>query len=370
MDEYTVPNSFSLRYPTRLLFAAAVGALALSGLTISPAFADNDGLSGAPAQESGAADGRTRFSYQAAPGQHLDDFYTVHNTGTTTQTFTVFATDAFNTDDGGYGLLNTDVPPTQAGSWVTFADGAKQVSVPLEPGQSSLVPFSVDVPADAGPGDHGAGIVISLLTPNGEILVDKRVATRLYVRVPGDLQPNLTISNVSAVYNGEVNPFTGSTDVTFTVVNNGNVALGATTLVGASALFGIPAGEPQRGELSELLPGNSQTMTVRVPGVPQVGYLNPYVKLAPTVDEDALNPGPLREVSRDTIILAMPWLLLGLLVIAAIVFFGIRIRNKRDEKNARAWLEYAEAEALRKAQAEAAAQAPQGETVGQGVGAP
>lgn len=356
MGECTVPTtSADSRRFLRLIATALLALVAFMVFAPAPAFADDsDGISGTPADANGP-DGRSRLSYQAAPGQHLDDFYTVRNTGTTSQSFTVFATDAFNTDDGAYGLLDTDATPTDAGNWVAFEGGATQLSVPLEPGASATVPFTVDVPADARPGDHAAGIVISSVSPVGEILVDKRVATRLYVRVPGDLQPNLTISAISAAYAGELNPFAGSVDVTFTVANNGNVALAARTLVGANALFGIGAGESVSGEIAELLPGAHRTMTVTVPDVGQWGYLNAVVKLAPTVDADALNPGPLREVSRDSVVIAVPWILLALLVLAGLVMLALKLRGKRDEKNARLWLEYTEAEARRRAAEEVAA---------------
>lgn len=356
MGKCIVPTSSAVsRRFSRLTATALLAALAFAVFAPAPAFADDsDGISGTPADANGP-DGRSRLSYQAEPGQHIDDFYTVRNTGTTNQSFTVFATDAFNTDDGAYGLLDTDATPTDAGSWVAFEGGAIQLSVPLEPGASATVPFTVDVPADARPGDHAAGIVISSVSPDGEILVDKRVATRLYVRVPGDLKPNLTISNISADYASELNPFTGAVDVTFTVANNGNVALAARTQVGVNALFGIGAGDRVTGEIAELLPGAHRTLTVTVPDVGQWGYLNAVVKLVPTVDAEALNPGPLREVSRDSVVIAVPWILLALLVIAGLVMLGLRLRGKRDEKNARLWLEYTEAEARRRAAEDAAA---------------
>lgn len=341
---------------SRILASALLALIAVTAVVPASAFADDsDGISGTPADANGP-DGRSRLSYQSGPGQHLDDFYTVRNTGTTSQTFTVFATDAFNTDDGAFGLLDTDATPTDAGSWVAFEGGAKQLSVPLEPGGSVTVPFSIDVPADARPGDHAGGIVISSVSPVGEILVDKRVATRLYVRVPGELQPNLTISNISANYLSEVNPFAGAVDVSYTVANNGNVALAANAVVAVSAALGISVGEAVKGEIAELLPGSHRTVHVTVPDVGQLGYLNVSVKLMPAIDAEALNPGPLREVNRDSMLIAMPWLVLGILLVAGLIVLVLRLRNRRDEKNAQLWFEYTEAEARRRATEDAAAE--------------
>ena len=308
---------------------------------------DTDGISGTPASETGP-DGRSRFSYEVAPGQQLSDNYSVSNTGTTAQVMRVFATDAFNTDDGAYGLLDTDAPAVDAGSWVTFENGAKFVDVPLEPGASKLVTFTLTVPADASPGDHAAGIVISVTSPQGQIMVDRRVATRLYVRVPGDLQAALTIGSITSSYESQLNPLDGTTTVTFTVRNSGNIALGGNMIVGVNTYFGINAAPTVREELDEMLPRSTRVVTVKVPGVAQLGYINPYVSLAPTIAENTTSPGPLAVVDRDTAALAMPWWLLVLIVVGGGIYIFLRIRRRIDSKRADEWVAHMEAEARRK----------------------
>ena len=62
------------------------------------------------------------------------------------------------------------------------------------------------------------------------------------------------------------------------------------------------------------------------------------------------DPGP--TVNRDTVTFAVPWLLLVLLVIAAAIWGFLRLRRARDEKTARDWIAYTEAEARRKARDE------------------
>lgn len=348
MLETPLTRSLTTRLSRALAAAIILGSL-VSLSAVSTARADDvDGISGAPADQVGA-DGRLRFSYQVGPGQHVDDMYIVRNTGTTQQTMTVFATDAYNTDDGGYGLLNTNDAPVDAGSWVRFADGSTQQVIPLEPGQSQLVPFSVDVPADAAPGDHAAGIVISVMSPEGQVMVDRRVATRLYVRVPGDLQPSLTMGSIAASYTGKLNPFTGVASITVTLQNNGNIALSGDLVAGVNTYLGIAATTPVRLEVDELLPGSTRTLTFDVPGVAQLGYLNPYVRVQPTVDEGALDPGQMSEVSRDTVLVAIPWWLVILIGLALAVWLFLRIRGVRDERNAAEWIAFTEAEARRKA---------------------
>jgi dihydroorotate dehydrogenase (fumarate) len=337
----------ALRLVSLILVASAL--VGLSGLSAPGARADDtSGISGGPS-DGVRSDDRSRFSYQVAPGQVIQDFYLVRNSGTTPSTMKVFGTDAFNAEDGAYGLLETGVPPTDAGSWVTFDGGVSELTIPLEPGASKVVPFTVTVPADARPGDHAAGIVISVSSIESQILVDRRVGTRLYVRVPGDLQPILTITNLSAAYEGQWNPLSGQATLTFTLENTGNVALSGNLLAGVNTYFGIGAGQLVRQGVDELLPGSERTISVAVPGIPQIGYLNPYVRLVPTVDEGAMDPGQISQVSRDTVLFAMPWWLLAIIVVVLIILVIVRIRRRRDERASAEYVAYVEAEARRAA---------------------
>ncbi len=353
LDRCTVLRIPNLENPLRLLTAlllavvlATVVLVCGSAASSARAADGTNGISGAPSDGT-SVDGRSRFSYQVDPGQHLDDFYLLRNTGTTAQTMKVFATDAFDTPTGAFSLLDTKSTPKDSGSWVTFANGKMGIEVPLAPNESKVVSFRLTVPADASPGDHAGGIVISVATPQGNIIVDRRVATRLYVRVKGALQAGLTVSSLASTYRNAVNPFSGSTLVRVTVRNNGNVALGANMVVNVKTYLGIAASGLVRSSVSELLPGNTRVVSVEVPGVAQLGYLNPHISLVPTVDPDALNPGPLRTTDRDTAIFAMPWWLLILLAIAGAIWLFLMVRRKRDAANAQAWIEHIEAEARR-----------------------
>jgi len=310
---------------------------------------DEIGISAQPVSGDGAT--RSRFDYTIAPGQSLDDAYQVTNRSTAPQTFTVFATDAFNTDDGSFALLETGTAPTDAGAWVSF-DGQSSVVMTLQPDESATVPFTLRTPDDATPGDHAAGIVASVQTSDGQVLVDRRLGARLYVRVPGDLQPSLSIAGMSASYSPGLNPFAGETTVTFTVRNAGNVALSGDLKTEVRGLFGIGLSAPLEEEVAEMLPGSTRTITTTVAGVGQWVYLAPVVTLYPRVDATAQNPGALTSVSRDTVVFAMPWAALALLLVAGLVVLVVRVRRRRDAVRAQEWMDFAEAEARRKAEAE------------------
>lgn len=336
-----------------VVLLVVVFATALAAFTGSEAATADDtiGISGVPAGSDGEPDGRTRFSYSADPGQTIDDHYLVRNSGTTAQTFTVLSADAFNDEAGEFALTETDAATEDIGSWVVFANGANRLQFDLAPGESKLVPFTVRVPDDATPGDHAGGIAASVKTPSGQVTVDRRLGTRMYLRVSGDIQAGLSIAGLSASYVGDWwNPLTGSVRVHYTVENTGNIALASNISVGASTWFGIPAGEPHGDGIPELLPGGTRTYETDLPGIASWGYLNAQVTLNPFVEgDDVTKQLPVPATSRDVLLFAPPWvLLIAAALVVGFVFFR-RWRRKVDEKRAAEWIAYTEAEAARKA---------------------
>ncbi len=341
--------------PTLALRARRATAAALIGLSLiagfvvvsaTPAHADEVGISTVPAGSDGKPDGRTRFSYEANPGQQIKDTFLVSNTGTTAQTYTVVGTDAFNDSQGEYALLPTTQQPTGIGTWVHFENGTSRISFALAPGTSRAVPFTLEVPADATPGDHVGGLLASVVTPGSEVSLDRRVATRLYARVAGQLQPMLSVASISADWGGDWwNPLSGSVTLHYVVKNTGNIALAANTTAAVRTWFGIPVGSSVSSPLSELLPGETAAVDVSLTGIAQWGFVNPGVTVSPFVQTQDSSLGlPAPVVSRDTFVLSPPWVLMILVALGVGVFFLVRWWRRRQEARAQAWIDYMEAQ--------------------------
>lgn len=342
----------------RALLAALLGAVAISGVVLAAPTAavaeDTIGISGQPASAEGTPDGRTRFSYAVDPGQQLSDQYLVSNAGTLPQTFTILATDAFNDEAGDFALKPTDEAPADLGTWVRFENGESRIQFELQPGESRLLPFTVVVPDNATPGDHSGGIVASVVTPDAQVKIDRRLGTRMYVRVAGDIQTGLAVGKLTGDYSGEWwNPFTGTLKLSYTVENIGNIALASNVSIGANTWFGIPLSTQVGDAIPELLPGGTRTYETEVPSIAAWGYLNPWVKLNPFVEgDDATKRLQVQATTRDAVVIAMPWAVVILLALVALLV-GFRFwRRKVDAQRAAAWMKYTEAEALRKASAE------------------
>lgn len=298
------------------IVSALLGAALAVGLVVplaGPAAASDPtvGIAAAPAKQ-GQPDGRTRFSLSVAAGQKADDQLLVRNSGTTDQTFDVYATDAFDTDDGAFALLDADKAPSDAGTWVAFRDGSHTTKLELAAGAQALVPFKVTAPAHAMPGDHAAGIVVSSSSGN----VDRRLATRLYVRVQGTVTPALVVRSLHVSQPAGGNPFVAPATITAVVANAGDVALSAHAEASLRSWFGLREGRTVSDDVAELLPGATRTLTFEVGSVGRVGYIAAHLTLTPAADSDAY-AFALPPVEGRGAAAAMPWLVLVLAVVVA-----------------------------------------------------
>jgi hypothetical protein len=274
---------------------------------------------------------RPTFSYNLAPGAAQDDGFTVWNYGDTQLTFHIYATDAFNTKAGGFDLLTAEQKPKDVGSWITL----EQNNLTLPPHTKANLKLHLTVPANATPGDHSAGIVAASTTPgiNAEgkhIILDRRVGSRVYLRVAGPTNPALTVENLSSDYHPAVKPLDGSLDVTYTVRNAGNVRLGADQTVTVKDLFGTVA-ERHPQQIGELLPGNAVTFTEHFSGVAATVRVGADVALKPFIPKASgvAVTGKLATATSSTKTWAIPWLLIA--VLAALVLFIVYARRRRED---------------------------------------
>jgi dihydroorotate dehydrogenase (fumarate) len=358
----TRTGTFALRALIALTASFLTVGVATVAAPVAARAADGESIAGGPCDDSGNSDGRSRFTYEAAPGQQVSDCYRVENTGSAAQTVTVYATDAFNTEGGDFALLDAAAAPTDAGGWVALEDGSARMQFDLGAGESRPVRFTLTVPADAGPGDHAGGLIVSAQTPSDQILVDRRVGTRMYVRVPGELQSLLNITGMTATYNPSLNPLDGTANVTLTVTNQGNIALAPTLVLVAKSFFGSDLSERRLENLDELLPGASRTVTYELGPVGQFVYVNAAASLYSRGDQTGATSEapPAPQVDREAGIWAVPWILVGILLLVGLIVLYLRWRRRRDDKRAAEWMAFTQAEAERAA-------AAQRETVGSGA---
>ncbi|WP_144679407.1 DUF916 domain-containing protein [Cellulosimicrobium sp. TH-20] len=278
---------------------------------------------------------RPNFAYSLAPGGSLRDSLVVSNHGDTPLALAVYAADGFLTDDGTLDLLPAGEESTALGSWIAL----DQAEVEIPPQERVEVPFTVTVPDDATPGDYAAGVVSSLVVVAEDgVTTDRRLGSRVHLRVQGELAPALAVDDVRLAYDGTLNPFApGSATVTFTVTNEGNARVAPATAVRVSGPFGLGATSATDVDVPELLPGSSVERTVEVDGVWPLGREvatltvgGEVVPLPGTVpDPEVVVPG----VVATATTWAVPWVALGLLVLVALLVVW-RVRARRRARTA------------------------------------
>lgn len=278
---------------------------------------------------------RPNFVLRADPGRTIEDALVVDNHSDVDLVLGVQANDAFNTPAGGIDLLPGGEPARDVGRWVKVSTQA--ITVPAR--GSVTVPFRVEVPADAEPGDHEGGIVTTLTVSEPDargnrVRVERRLGVRMSVRVAGRMRPQLEFTALSARYEANPNPFApGEMVLTYRVENTGNVRLRARRVARVDPTIG-PAVESRAEDVAELLPGNSYELTQRVDGVwPGFGTTS-TVELEPYEPSGAeLDPEPREAVARTTTT-SVPWS--QLLLAAVVVLVVVVVVQRRRPRGRRA----------------------------------
>ena len=305
---------------------AATGARP-SAVPGEPQISESWALTPAASADPDVAGNRSEFAYVANPGTVINDAVTVLNLGNVAQDFRIYATDAFNNDQGQFDLLTGDQKPIGVGSWVSSPQ--ERVTVPA--GKQATIPITITVPLDATAGDHAGAIVASSPTSGSDtagntVQLDRRTGSRLYIRVNGTLKADLAITDVETTYDTSINPLGGTAHVRYHVENRGNVRLGGTVKVSVAGPFGLGDTTMTMPAMPELLPGGSATLTADVSGVPELMVGVATVHLVPTASAGV---DTRTSAGKDTSFVPPVPLLLALLVVLVGLIGWRSVRRRR-----------------------------------------
>lgn len=297
-------------------------------------------------------DGRAYLIYSADPGATIFDRVAVFNYFATPLRLQMYATDAVQGTDGGFGLLTGDQTPADAGSWITLLDVPKSgyITVPGRTGKSpygvKYIRFIAKIPAKATPGDHVGGVVASLKststnTTGPKVTLDQRVGIRAYFSLAGKLTPQLKIEDLHASYKNQWDPLgRGLYSVSYFVHNTGNLRLNVTQdvtihrciitriLCPVGPLVGHPAA------LEDLLPGSRVLVTETFHRKFGLGHLTAEVTLHAKAG-DASYHQKIPDFSDSVGFWALPWLLILIILAVLLLVAGIVwrfLRGRRQQK--------------------------------------
>ncbi|CCH18143.1 WxL protein peptidoglycan domain-containing protein [Micromonospora lupini] len=283
----------------------------------------------------GYGEARSSYSYNVNPGGAVEDAMVVANRGPAPLTLAVYAADGFTTDAGQLDLLTRDKKSVAVGAWVRAGAG----SVVIQPGKTAQVPFTINVPANATPGDHVGGILTTLTQADQTegINVDRRLGIRITLRVGGELKPNLAIENLHVTYDGSSNPFgKGDATVAYTIHNTGNAALSGKQAVSVSGPFGVL--RARAGDIAappQLLPGESWDVTVPVRGVAPAVRLAATATVTPLLTDASGSTTSLKPIEATAHGWALPWTVVLALVVLIAVVVGAYLYRRRSRARRR-----------------------------------
>ena len=268
--------------------------------------------------EPDGAGNRPNLSYEVAPGAEVTDQLTLYNLSNVQLTFRLYATDAFNNEDGAFDVLPFDRKPRDVGTWVTLP----QANITLQPRTQATFPMTLKVPAGATPGDHVGAVLASSEAlgtgpDNKVVTLDRRTGPRLYLRVDGPLAPELTAERIKTTYKPSLNPLSGTATVRYRIVNRGNVRLGGKQQVSIGGVLGVARKRKPATDLPELLPGQGIDIETDFEGVAATGLAVTRVEIDPV--QIAAVGEELKQRSRQAFTLAVPFTVLALLLAALLL---------------------------------------------------
>lgn len=196
--------------------------------------AENSGIGGKPANPR-ADNPRTEsiFVYELSPGQSTTDAVEIYNNTDEQKAISVYATDSVISSGGAFACAQAADKIQDVGGWIKL----QKTTVSLLPGRSEKVPFTVQVPDYAEPGEHNGCIAIQeanvdpASVGNG-IALSFRSAIRVAITVPGEIQKELTIRD--AQLRNKSDKLVG----TILLRNNGNVSLDTAVTADLQNFFG------------------------------------------------------------------------------------------------------------------------------------
>lgn len=257
---------------------------------------------------------RANFAYDASPGSVIQDAVVVTNHGAAPLALDVYAADARTTTSGQLDLLTAAETSVDLGAWIRLDLPA----VTLDPGASITVPFTVQVPADALPGDHSGGVITaSVGTDDGStVRVDRRLALRVHLRVAGAITPAVAVDGLTVSARGSVNPFGAPTVVVrYRVTNTGNARVVPQDVVTVSGAPGSTATVDATGaDPVEVLPGSSVEREVVVHDVRTLAAAD--VRVAVVATAVGVGGGATASASATGSAAAVPWAAVVLLALA------------------------------------------------------
>lgn len=173
------------------------------------------------------------FTYTPQRGATVIDAARVANPARVSQRVRIYFADLAFGDDGTPSVVTGD--QSGVGAWGHPDDA----DITLGPGQQAEMSFRIAVPTDADPGDHVGVFVAETTTEQGGFTVNRQVATRVYVTVPGQAHRAMAFDRADLHAFPRIWP--RRAEVIAYLRNQGNIRLQPSVTIGGQAARGSEA---------------------------------------------------------------------------------------------------------------------------------
>ncbi len=282
----------------------------------------------------GNADANVEFSdswfmYKLDLGRDKIDAVRVLNNKDETVIVKLYAVDATTTADGSFALLSEDDKKGDVGSWVELS--ANELEIP--PKSEKRVPFIIKIPDNADVGDHMGGIVVQEMdnaagaSTGMGVKIITRVGVRIYETVPGEVKKDFEVTrfdwrlepsgNKSFIkdlldINKRTVFFTG-------IKNKGNVRISPNVTLDIKNIFGMTVAHLPNRQMGNIFPREEiNEGTIIWEKMPFFGRYTVHANV------DFFEEG-VGHAQRDLVIWVVPYRVIFLLIILAVLFILARL---------------------------------------------
>ncbi len=246
-------------------------------------------------------------------GQTVTRQVTIINDGTNTYDFKVYAVPYSVSDKIYEPNFDKQTDNGDAYTWVKFA----KTRYTLNPGEKVVIPYTVEVPADAAPGGHYGVLFAETIPAEGDtqsIVRQKRVGSILYATVDGQyIRSGKTVMvAVDAIQLG------GHLTARVSVNNTGNVHFVATEYIQVKNIFGKIVYETTLDRV--VMPKTSRDSVVEWKDSPALGLYRVKVesKVLDKITDD----------SKWVLLIPVWMLVVAPIVIGVLIYLAIRARRR------------------------------------------
>lgn len=302
----------------------AAGALTASGMGIAPApnpaFPDRN---------------KGWFIYeQVEPGTVIEDIARVVNAGNKKVTLAVEAVDAGMNEDGGFGLVGSPEDNEDIGKWIELS----RTEVTLGANKEELVPFKINIPADAEVGDHIGALAVYQTTSQSDkvanirgsqVSISTRVGARIYLTVKGDIVRGVKLLKRSIYGRGQTLMFG------FKLKNLGNVRADLRMTAKIYSIWGL-YDKKEGMEIGQVFPKKTINIQAAWPGKSRPIFGLYWASV--TIEDvfKGLNPlsnplPPSEPIHTWMVTFFVPWTQAAILVLVLfLVWFLVQLRRWRQ----------------------------------------